>query len=52
MIGANAAIEAYCFIADGYTLKSETIVKSTSMIAMGTETEQRTVLLKSFVNEQ
>lgn len=44
VVGANAVVEPYCFVGDSCTLKSGTIVKSTSVLEMGTETEQGTVL--------
>lgn len=52
VIGANSVVEPYCFIGDGCTFKSGTIVKTTSMVSMGTETEQGTVLFTSLGNEQ
>lgn len=48
VIGANSVVEPFCFIGDGCTLKSGTIVESTSMIPMGTETKQGAVM---FVEE-
>src|SRR5699024_4585266 len=44
VIGANSVIEPYCLVGDGCTLKAGTIVKSTSALNIGTETEQGTVL--------
>lgn len=44
VIGANAVVEPYCFVGDGFTLKSGTVVKSTSMVSEKTETEPGTVL--------
>ena len=41
---AKAVVVPYCFVGDSCTLKSGTIVKSTSVLEMGTETEQGTVL--------
>lgn len=52
VIGTNTVVEPYCFIGDGGTFRPETIVKSTSMISMGTETEQGTVLFTSLDNKQ
>ena len=43
VIGANSVIEPYCIVGDSCTLKSGTIVKSTSMVAMNTSTEQGSV---------
>lgn len=37
--------EPYCFIGDGCTFNSGAIVKTTSMVSMGTETEQGTVFV-------
>ena len=51
VIGANVVVEPYCFIGDSCTLKSRTIVKSTSMIAMKTSTEQGSVLFSSLTKE-
>lgn len=45
--GANSVIEPYCSIGAGCTLKSGTIFKSTSVLNIGTETEQGTVLFTS-----
>lgn len=36
-------VEPYCFIGDSYILKLGTIVKSTSIVAMNTSTEQGSV---------
>ena len=44
VVGANTVVEPYSFIGDSCTLKSGTIVKSTSALEMGTETEQGIVL--------
>lgn len=44
VIGANTVVEPYSFIGDSCTLKSGTIVKSISVLEMGTKTEQGTVL--------
>ena len=44
VVGANSVVEPYCLVGDGCTLKSGTIVKSTSALNIGTETEQGTVL--------
>ena len=52
VIGANSVVEPYCFIGDGCTFKSGTIVKTTSMVLMGTETEQGTVLFTPLGNGQ
>ena len=51
VIGANVVVEPYCFIGDSCTLKSGTIVKSTSMVAMNTSTEQGSVLFTSLTKE-
>lgn len=50
-IGTNVVVEPYCFIGDSCTLKSGTIVKSTSMVAMNTSTEQGSVLFTSLTKE-
>lgn len=51
IIGANVVVELYCFIGDSCTLKSGTIVKSTSMVAMNTSTEQGSVLFTSLTKD-
>ena len=51
IIGANVVVEPYCFIGDSCTLKSGTIVKSTSMVAMNTSTEQGSVLFTSLTKD-
>lgn len=51
VIGANTVVEPYSFIGDSCTLKSGTIVKSTSMVAMNTSTEQGSVLFTSLTKE-
>ena len=51
VIGANVVVEPYCFIGYSCTLKSGTIVKSTSMVAMNTSTEQGSVLFTSLTKE-
>lgn len=47
----NCVVEPYCLVGDGCTLKSGTIVKSTSMVAMNTSTEQGSVLFTSLTKE-
>ena len=51
-IGANTVVEPYSFIGDDCTLKSGTIVKSTSVLEIGTETEQGTVLFTPLTSKQ
>ena len=51
VIGANVMVEPYCLVGDRFTLKSGTIVKSTSMVAMNTSTEQGSVLFTSLTKE-
>ena len=51
IIGANVVVEPYCFIGDSCRLKSGTIVKSTSMVAMNTSTEQGSVLFTSLTKD-
>ena len=51
VIGANVVVEPYCFIGDSCTLKSGSIVKSTSRVAMNTSTEQGSVLFSSLTKE-
>ena len=52
VIGANTVVEPYSFIGDSCTLKSGTIVKSTSVLQIGTETEQGTVLFTPLTSKQ
>ena len=52
VIGANTVVEPYSFIGDSCTLKSGTIVKSTSVLEMETETEQGTVLFTPLTSKQ
>ena len=52
VIGANTVVEPYSFIGDSCTLKSGTIVKSTSVLEMETETEQGTVLFTPLASKQ
>ena len=51
VIGANSVVEPYCLVGDSCTLKLGTIVKSTSMVAMNTSTEQGSVLFTSLTKE-
>ena len=52
VIGANTVVEPYSFIGDDWTLESGTSGKSTSVLEIGTETEQGTVLFTPLTSKQ